>query len=157
VIRKAIQIAIQLNIVIVTGVGNDGRLGTNYLSHYEGVISVGATNYYKERANYSNYGPYVDLMAPVGDLIETDQSKLIFSTSLNNMYNSIWGTSFSSPQVAGVIALMKSLRPNLSVKEITNLLFNTSIDLGLPGHDWDYGFGLINATRAMIETERIIS
>ena len=47
---------------------------------------------------------------------------------------------------------MKSLKSNLTINEITTILFNTAIDLGMQGLDWDYGHGLLNASGAIIET-----
>jgi len=61
------------------------------------------------------------------------------------------GTSFASPHVAGAAALVWSVEPQLGRSQVLELLEHTAIDLGAPGKDTIYGWGLIDvdaATRA---------
>jgi serine protease len=74
------------------------------------------------------------------------------SGTLVNDY-AIWqGTSMATPHVAGVLALMKSVAPNLTPQDIDALLASGALteDLGTPGRDEQFGDGLINAYRAVI-------
>lgn len=59
------------------------------------------------------------------------------------------GTSFAAPQVAGVVALIKSYYPSLNRDAMINQLIATSMDRGEPGYDHYYGYGIINAAQAM--------
>jgi subtilisin family serine protease len=114
------------------------------------VIAVGATNIDQERADYSNYGEETELVAPVGD---QDGSNRIWSTmpfySYDTYYGSGYGTSFACSQVAGVIALMRSLDYSLKVEEIRDILHKSATDLGKRGKDIHFGYGLLNALKAV--------
>jgi len=59
------------------------------------------------------------------------------------------GTSFSTPYVTAVAAMIKSRAPQLTPKEVANIIFITADDLGEPGVDDIWGHGLVNPTRAM--------
>ena len=59
------------------------------------------------------------------------------------------GTSFSAPTVTGAVALMAQLFPNLSGRQIVDLLFKSADDLGAAGTDSIFGRGRLNITRAM--------
>jgi subtilisin family serine protease len=68
--------------------------------------------------------------------------------------NHIWyvqatGTSASTPLVAGVAALVKAANPSLSPGQIRTILQQTAQDLGKPGYDGFFNFGLVNATAAV--------
>ncbi|MBY9000156.1 MAG: S8 family serine peptidase [Candidatus Heimdallarchaeota archaeon] len=142
--------AISQNVVIVSITGNtwvsDGG-GREYLSFPGGlneVISVGATSYTQEIADYSNYGEWTEIVAPVGD-----EGTGIRSTAPGEEYFYGWGTSFAAPQVAAAIALMKSLNNSLTVSEIRDILHKSATDLGDPGHDIYTGYGLLNVSKAV--------
>ncbi len=142
--------AINQNVPVVSVTGNTflplgGQEYQSFPGAYEEVISVGATNTAKQKADYSNYGEWTDLVAPVGD----ENSVNIRSCAPPNLYYTGWGTSFACPQVAGVIALMKSLNNSLTVDEIKYILYESAIDLGEPGKDIYFGYGLLNASKAV--------
>lgn len=160
IISEAIKEAINSKIPVVSITGNyfmnDTAAGRNFASFpgaYENVIAVSATNYYYEKADYANYGSTVELVAPVGDSNATED-KTILSTYFNKRYGYSIGTSFACPQVAAVIALMKSVKPSLEVEKIREILHNTATDLGAPDRDEYFGFGLINATAAILEVAK---
>lgn len=77
--------------------------------------------------------------APAGDAISID---------FIQGYEFLQGTSMSSPHVAGVAALVWSLRPEASATEVREALLKTAIDLGQPGWDEQFGFGEVNAFAA---------
>ena len=64
-------------------------------------------------------------------------------------YTSFSGTSMASPHINGVIALMRQANPNLPVQDIKQILFDTAVDLGQPGEDSDYGWGMVDALEAV--------
>ncbi len=147
--------AIGQNIPVVSVTGNTylryggGRYFQSYPGGYDEVISVGATNVYKEKADYSNYGPWTELVAPVGDEAPGTNIQSSFPP---DTYVSAYGTSFACPQVAGVIALMKSINYTMSIAEIREILHETADDLGDEGKDDYFGYGMVNATAAVLET-----
>lgn len=58
------------------------------------------------------------------------------------------GTSFSTPYISGAVALLMDAFPNLTGKQVVDLLFSTATDLGDIGTDAVYGQGLVNLTEA---------
>ena len=91
--------------LVVFAAGNEGwRMG--WPAAYEPVVAVGAVAPDYTRAEYSNYGDWVDIAAPGGD--QTYDNGLILSTIPGNNYTSYQGTSMACPHVAGVAALIVS-------------------------------------------------
>jgi serine protease len=132
------------------------------------VVSVAAVNQSNTRTNYSNFGASIDVTAPGGDLDEdADQDGTpdgVLSTIGNDRGSSITygyryyqGTSMSSPHVAGVAALMKSVAPNLTPADFDRVLTEGRIsdDLGTEGRDDDFGYGLINAMKAVSTAQEL--
>ena len=104
------------------------------------ILTVGATDNYDVLASFSSTGNNVDLTAP-GVLIRT--------TARGGGYQSVAGTSFSSPVVAGVAALVLSANPNLTASQVQDILKQSADDLGTAGWDPSYGWGRVNAARAV--------
>ncbi|WP_058765808.1 MULTISPECIES: S8 family serine peptidase [Exiguobacterium] len=138
--QQAINYAYEKNVVVVAAAGNDATSATHYPSSYNHVISVGSTTSYDTLSYFSNYGWDIDITAP---------GSSIFSTMPYNKYAYMSGTSMASPVVAGVVALLKSSEPNLSVDAITERLTSTADDLGNAGWDYYYGHGRVNAKAAL--------
>jgi serine protease len=76
----------------------------------------------------------------------------ISGNGVNYGYPFLNGTSMAAPHVAGVLALMKSVNPNLTPTDIDALLIAGALsdDLGTPGRDDQYGHGIINAQRSVL-------
>lgn len=106
---------------------------------YTSFVAVGATNSSDLKSSFSEYGPYIDLVAGGED---------IATTYLNSDYVYYSGTSFSSPMAAGAGALLLSINPNLTPDQLENYLFTTATDLGTLGEDDYYGHGRINLAAA---------
>ena len=105
--------------------GNDGTYNyVNDFPDYTSFVVVGATNLSDTLTDFSEYGPFVDIVAP-GDDIAT--------TYFDGGYVYYTGTSFSSPMTAGLAALIYSINPNFSPSEVENFIFNTAVDLGDAG------------------------
>ena len=125
--------------VVVVASGNRG--GDRGFVPSTALISVGATDSNDVRALFSSYGEYLDLVAPgVG----------IYTTRLGGGYSTPAGTSFSSPVVAAVAALMISVNPALDPVRIDAILKETADDLGEEGDDVYYGAGRVNAAEAVL-------
>ena len=90
--------------LVVFAAGNEGfRMA--WPAALEQVIAVGSTGQDGKRAYYSNYGDWVDICAPGGDV---KSGSGIFSTISNSSYGSLQGTSMACPHVSGVAALLVS-------------------------------------------------
>jgi len=147
--------AINHNVPVVAVSGNTylpegGQYYQSFPGGYEEVICVGATDENNTKADYSNYGPWVDIVAPVGSQGGTVK---IISTWPPTNYGSSYGTSFACPQVASVVALMRTLNYSLTVTEIKDLLYRSATDIGTKGKDDYYGHGLLNAALAVKAVE----
>ena len=153
-IQDAISYANGKNVTVVVGVGNSSKdAGEFSPASCNEVIAVAATGPTDERSSYSNYGYVVDLAAPGGDNGKCSDkiSCLIHSTVLNNQYDFYQGTSMASPHVAGVAALLLAKNPALAPVQIENILENSAFDLEDKGFDIKYGFGRIDANKALLE------
>jgi bacillopeptidase F len=64
-------------------------------------------------------------------------------------YGNSDGTSMASPHVNGVVALMRQANPDLAVEQIKQIIYDTAFDLGAPGEDNDYGWGMVDAFEAV--------
>ncbi len=143
--------AISNNVPVVSVTGNTylpegGRYYQSYPGGYEEVICVGATDENNEKADYSNYGEWTDIVAPVGN---QEGPVKIISISPPTNYSISFGTSFACPQVASVVALMRSLNYSLTVEEIKDILYRSATDIGSKGKDVFFGHGLLNAALAL--------
>ena len=145
-------------VIVVAAAGNDASQTASYPASYQGVISVSAVDIQRRRASYSNFGGQVDIAAPGGDnggdLNGDGYPDGILSTggsSTGFVYSFLTGTSMATPHVAGVLALMKSVNSQLSPDDIDVLLENGELtdDLGPLGRDDQFGYGLVNAERAV--------
>jgi subtilisin family serine protease len=137
-------------IVPVASAANDQqqRPGfTFYPAAFPGVVAVGATTPSDQIAFFSSTGAFVDVSAPGDPIMSTWDPR--DPKHLNVLYNIDGGTSMASPIVAGLVALMKARRPDLTPDEIEGLIEATAVDKGLAGKDQNYGYGRIDAGRAL--------
>lgn len=120
--REIMRIAANHNATLVVAAGNDNVLaGIDALQRPELFIVVSATdrnNQNLTKARFSNYGQYSTISAPgVG----------IYSSVGRNSYETMDGTSMAAPMVSGAVALMKSLNPSLTTKNIICILQETGL------------------------------
>jgi subtilisin family serine protease len=131
-VNAAIRTAINDGIVVCVAAGNGDRdVGIDDLSNPitpTGSILVGATIFdptQNRRANFSNWGEEVVVSAP-GDL---SHDLTCLNTNNAAYRNGFGGTSGATPKVAGIVALMLSLNPNLTHNEIREILNTTGTDI----------------------------
>ncbi|WP_237669722.1 S8 family serine peptidase [Virgibacillus halodenitrificans] len=138
--EEAILAAHEAGVILVAAAGNDSLGEPSYPASYRGVISVAATGKQDEQAGFSNFGNFIDLSAPGIDIVSTNNRK---------EYSSGNGTSFSTPIVSGMTALLKSAHPTWNKSEI-EWVMEASAD-SLSGKTWDdtYGYGRINGFTAI--------
>ncbi len=159
-LRDAVAEAYRRGVTFVCSAGNEFDEGSpiSYPAAYdEFCIAVGAVRFDMNRAPYSNIGPYVDVVAPGGDL-SVDQNDDGFADGILQQtfgeqfddfaYWFFQGTSMAAPHVAGLAALLAS-RGTTDPDEIRTAIEMTAIDLGVPGWDPEYGWGVIDAAAAV--------
>lgn len=123
--------------VVVAAAGNYGTQETSPDDPY--VVTVGATDSQDVLYYYSNYGGAVDLVAPGNNT----------TTLMGGLYGAGGGTSYASPVVAGVAALVLSANPALTPAQVTDILKQSADDLGAAGWDNTYSSGRVNAAKAV--------
>ena len=143
-LKDAAEYAHDLGCVIVAAAGNDNS-SVSYPARYPEVFAVAATDSDDQKASFSNYGPEVDVAAPGVSIRSTYWWG-------GSTYEWLSGTSQASPHVAGLAALIWSVNPGLNNTQVESIIKQTADDLGAAGRDKYYGFGRINARRALEST-----
>lgn len=139
-LTAAITYAISKNVLIVSAVGNDGTAAYLYPAADSRVVGVGAVNSNYVRSSFSQQNDSVTVVAP---------GEQVISLSSKNpggyLYGS--GTSFATPFVTAMAVMAKSWSNAITQEQFMSLLTNTATDLGAPGYDQQYGYGLINISK----------
>lgn len=146
VLQEACDAAYEAGLLLIAAAGNTFGGAATFPAAYDSVIAVTGTDQADQRGFYSPLDPKVELAAPgLG----------IRSTAQYNSYTELSGTSQSTAHVTGTAALVLAagvgdvnndgLVNNLDVRQ---RLQATAVDLGEPGRDEQYGFGLVNVTGA---------
>ena len=140
-LMEAIEAAIANDIVVVAAAGNTpGPNIVDYPAAYPGVVAVSGVDRNGKHAKISLSGEEVAIAAPSDD---------IWTTSKENSYETGDGTSNSTAIVSGAAALIRSRYPDLSAEEVIHRLTATATDKGPPGHDPEYGHGIVNLVAAL--------
>lgn len=116
--QKAVAYAAAKGAIVVAAAGNSNRNAKEFSpANTPGLICVSAVDDQMDRALFSNFVKDIPMAvaAPGVD---------IYSTVPGNQYAAYSGTSMAAPQVAGLLGLMKSLRPGLTTKEAFDMLHN---------------------------------
>ncbi len=167
VVDEAVKYAQKNDVLLVHAAGNDGKNNDNSDNFPNDTyskkgwfkpkksktwIEVGALNHDTgdhTAASFSNYGKdQVDVFAP---------GVAIYSTTSDNEYDSYPGTSMASPMVAGVAALLRSYYPELSAKQVKEILLSSSVKSNKqvikPGTDEDkVNFSDLSVTGGMLNS-----
>jgi uncharacterized protein YjdB len=150
--EDAINYAVANGVIVVCSAGNNSTSQFHTPSDYENAVSVIYTDSNDLIGSVSNFGSEKDISAPGDNIISTYMDG----------YASASGTSMASPMIAGVCALILSADPtlttdpaviedpSLTVTRLKALLYDTVDDLGDPGRDDYYGYGRVNAERAVM-------
>jgi hypothetical protein len=144
-LEQGIDRALHRGTIVVAAVGNDRQSGNRpfvpaTLPH---VLTVGANDQSDHSASFSNRSGALDLVAP-GVAMPVAVPTFYNSTG----YDSFDGTSFSAPLVAGATAWIWTLRPQLDVTQIQDVMRDSARDIGPTGWDADTGFGILSVGAA---------
>ncbi|GGU63391.1 type VII secretion-associated serine protease mycosin [Lentzea flava] len=170
-LQAAIRWAVDVkDVVIVTAAGNLSDQGTgcpeqnnnldpsnvNSISSpawfADDVLSVASISRSGAVSSFSVWGPWVSIAAPGEEIISVDPK----GTGLTNANvtaqgtTDIKGTSFASPYVAGITALVRERFPDLKARQVMNRLKATALHPGnVSGKDNKVGYGMINPVAAL--------
>ena len=170
VVQDAIAYAVRNGAFVAVAAGNDAQSGNSlerlaeFAPQIQGMVAVGSIGRDRQRAYYSNTGPYIELVAPggnqrtggiTGGVLQQTFDLAFTDTYLNGVaryraprfdvfaYQFFQGTSMSTPHVAGFAALLMQ-QGITSPAAIEAAMEQFATDLGPSGRDDQYGYGLIN-------------
>jgi subtilisin family serine protease len=141
-LSAAVDYANSVDVVQVAAAGNNGNSTPFYPAAYDHVIAVMATDANQQLPSWSDYGSWCDLCAP-GDGILS-----LWPGGLTNWYS---GTSMASPHVAGIAALVRTVNPQLDALDTELVIRYSATDLGTPGQDATYQWGLADLGQALLK------
>jgi subtilisin family serine protease len=174
-VNEAMKYAESKDVLLITAAGNDGSNNDNKKSYPDdnekgnefltNFISVGATGYDindKLKTSFSNYGKEnVDIYAPGSSL---------YTTATKNTYQFGSGTSYASPIVAGVAALIKSYYPGLTAIQVKKIILESGVSYDLdinigsrkkkelvPFSNLSKSGRVVNAYNALIMAEKVVN
>jgi len=149
-LEDAVRYAFQEGVVVVAAAGNDSD-SVLYPAAYDAYcLAVAATDYDDLRPDWSNSGPEIDVAAPGERVLSLVPTWFWESGAFPYAFGS--GTSAATPHVAGLAALIKSIKPWLTVSEIMNVIRYSADDVNssdYPGNDEKIGYGRINMEKAL--------
>lgn len=149
-VQDAINYAWGKGVILVGAAGNNNRDETFYPASMANVVSVSATQVNDEFSHWSSYGSAVDVSAPGASVQTTNCTVCTYADHDTwGSHTYISGTSFATPNVAGVVALIQARYPSFTPQQVVDRLIGTVDDRGAAGWDKRYGRGRVNAYRAL--------
>ncbi|MEQ8969238.1 MAG: S8 family serine peptidase, partial [Coleofasciculus sp. C1-SOL-03] len=151
----ALEYARQNNVLVAVAAGNDGGVMSalgQASQQFDNIITVGSaeqidgeTSVWKgfDRANYSSYGNGLDIVADSGTLEDP-----VLST-VGNHLGAMDGTSVATAQVTGAVSQVWAANPELSYRQVIDILKSTATDLKTANPDLETGSGLLNMAAAI--------
>lgn len=151
-LHQAINYAHNKGLVLFAPAGNDNRPEAAYPARYPHVIGMTATSPQNLRSRYANFGAWVDLAAPGGEILgEQAIGGIVQNTfdfrSKEGIFAVYQGTSFATAHGAGVAALIQSIKL-LKPQEVAAVLFNSAEVAGRDPLN-QLGWGRLNAGKAI--------
>ncbi|MBN9392045.1 MAG: S8 family serine peptidase [Chloroflexi bacterium] len=120
IMEDEVEKAFNKGLVLIAASGNEGKLKFTYPAAFDNVIAVGALDSQGKPAAFSTYGQYLSLVAPGENILSLNWAS-------DRDYALGSGTSSACPFVSGTVALMLSVNPNLSNRQIRNILEGTAV------------------------------
>jgi len=146
----AIDYAHSQGVICVAAAGNDNNNMPQYPADYNHVVAVAATDEQDLKADFSNYGSWIDLCAPgVG----------ILSTTVGGGYGNQGGTSMSTPIVAGLAGLTSAMFPQYTNLQVVDRMLSSCEDIDSlnPQYAGQLGAGRVNAFKTLDKVIRLYS
>ena len=146
--KDAVRYAVSKGATVVAAAGNEGSSTMRYEpSSIAECVVVGAVDRSNNRASFSNYGQTLDLVTPGVSIVSSCHYYALRNGNLFCvMYAAMDGTSMAAPHAAGAAALIRLKYPGADEQQVEQLLQQSTRDLGAPGWDQDYGYGLLDLT-----------
>jgi membrane-anchored mycosin MYCP len=145
-VRSAVRYAQAHDVLVIAAVGNNQRDGAgstpSYPAAYDGVLGVGAIDISGDRLSGSQIGPYVDLVAPGGQVL---------AATRRSGHTYVSGTSFAVPFVTGTAALVRAAWPRLTAQQVQQRLLATADPARGGSAAPQYGAGVVDPYRAVTE------
>lgn len=139
-LQNAVDYAWSHGALIFAAAMNSASTTPNYPAACNHAIAVSATTESDRLATFSNYGNWLTLSAPGTDILTTMDG---------GGYGYEDGTSFASPIAAAVAALVLAVAPQLTNEQVREILKQSADQVGQPGYDQYFGWGRVNAARAV--------
>jgi type VII secretion-associated serine protease mycosin len=143
-LRRAVTYAMDHDVVVVAGTGNDGAHHVGAPANIRGVLAVSGTVEAGTPWPSSNTGPETVLAAPAEGIV----TAVPLSVS-DSGYAGVDGTSASTALVSGVAALVRAKFPEMTAGDVVNRLIVSATDQGAVGRDDVTGFGVVNPVGAL--------
>ncbi|MDX3974562.1 S8 family serine peptidase [Shinella sp.] len=137
ILERAVEAAADRGTILVAAAGNDGpNAKPVYPAAYEDVIAVTAVDKARNPYRRAVRGDHIDIAAPgVG----------VWTAASISGARQKSGTSFAAPFVTAAVSILLAEKPGLSPQEVEAELMKSAEDMGKPGKDAIYGWGLLNA------------
>jgi subtilisin family serine protease len=141
--HRILDAAFEKGVMLIAAAGNAGHQSAPlFPAADDKVVAVTATDADDKLFENANIGGYIALSAPGVDVL---------LPAPGGVYGLETGTSVSAALASGVAALILEHRPTLQPAAVRKLLMSTANPLGAPGHESDFGAGLVDAQRAVSE------
>ena len=151
----ALEYARQQGVLVVVAAGNNGGSLSGLAQaarEFDNVLTVGAAEAFDptmaaarghDRADYSNFGAGLGLVAPGG----TSENPVL--STVGDDWGTLAGTSVAAARVTGATSLVWAANPELSYRQVVEILQMTATDLGSPNWNPETGAGLLNLVAAV--------
>ena len=141
---NAIQYAVDRNVLVVAAAGNAGvSAAPKFPAANDLTLAVTAVDRNNGVTSFDQRGEYIDLAAPGSSILST----------ASNDYKFLSGTSMAAAFVSGAAALLFAAQPSITAAQVRDVLQRTATDIGAPGRDTTFGFGVVNLVAAFAELD----
>ncbi|MCW8884785.1 MAG: S8 family serine peptidase [Motiliproteus sp.] len=159
--QDALAYAQQREVLVVTAAGNQASGDANGYESLDGVLVVGSLGPDGQRAEFSNWGADLDLLAPGVEILSLRARGSDFlrrngskdyqpeAAVVDREYYRATGNSFAAPYVTGLAALLLGRDPWMEPRNLNHMLTQSARDLGPEGSDSNHGYGAVDAMQAL--------